>query len=142
MCIRDSTKGDIIVYSKGADNVMEALLDKNDARTKRVKKESLKHVQQYCDDGLRILLIATKTVTNAWYEAWSKRFDQAKNAESDREAKKEAVMAEIENGLSLCGVTAIEDKLQDGVPDCISACLLYTSPSPRDRQKSRMPSSA
>ena len=24
----------------------------------------------------------------------------------------------------------------------ISACLLYTSPSPRDRQKSRMPSSA
>ena len=23
-----------------------------------------------------------------------------------------------------------------------SACLLYTSPSPRDRQKSRMPSSA
>ena len=24
----------------------------------------------------------------------------------------------------------------------ITACLLYTSPSPRDRQKSRMPSSA
>ena len=27
-------------------------------------------------------------------------------------------------------------------PDHIKACLLYTSPSPRDRQKSRMPSSA
>ena len=26
--------------------------------------------------------------------------------------------------------------------DCIEPCLLYTSPSPRDRQKSRMPSSA
>ena len=25
---------------------------------------------------------------------------------------------------------------------CIKSCLLYTSPSPRDRQKSRMPSSA
>ena len=25
---------------------------------------------------------------------------------------------------------------------CASCCLLYTSPSPRDRQKSRMPSSA
>ena len=25
---------------------------------------------------------------------------------------------------------------------CIKDCLLYTSPSPRDRQKSRMPSSA
>ena len=28
------------------------------------------------------------------------------------------------------------------VPDDRYACLLYTSPSPRDRQKSRMPSSA
>ena len=27
-------------------------------------------------------------------------------------------------------------------PDPIRGCLLYTSPSPRDRQKSRMPSSA
>ena len=29
-----------------------------------------------------------------------------------------------------------------GVYSLIKACLLYTSPSPRDRQKSRMPSSA
>ena len=29
-----------------------------------------------------------------------------------------------------------------GVPHRDTACLLYTSPSPRDRQKSRMPSSA
>ena len=32
-----------------------------------------------------------------------------------------------------------------GCPDCgahVEICLLYTSPSPRDRQKSRMPSSA
>ena len=30
-----------------------------------------------------------------------------------------------------------------GLKDALSyACLLYTSPSPRDRQKSRMPSSA
>ena len=27
-------------------------------------------------------------------------------------------------------------------PDLVNNCLLYTSPSPRDRQKSRMPSSA
>ena len=29
-----------------------------------------------------------------------------------------------------------------GSPALITLCLLYTSPSPRDRQKSRMPSSA
>ena len=29
-----------------------------------------------------------------------------------------------------------------GLPKKMAFCLLYTSPSPRDRQKSRMPSSA
>ena len=29
-----------------------------------------------------------------------------------------------------------------GTIDELNSCLLYTSPSPRDRQKSRMPSSA
>ena len=41
-------------------------------------------------------------------------------------------------------LTAVE--IQRRVDECIllryKACLLYTSPSPRDRQKSRMPSSA
>ena len=32
-------------------------------------------------------------------------------------------------------------KLEEG-KDMLHICLLYTSPSPRDRQKSRMPSSA
>ena len=44
-------------------------------------------------------------------------------------------------------ITYVVVKTPEGVPltdmelvDCV--CLLYTSPSPRDRQKSRMPSSA
>ena len=32
--------------------------------------------------------------------------------------------------------------LTGGTKDGVITCLLYTSPSPRDRQKSRMPSSA
>ena len=33
-------------------------------------------------------------------------------------------------------------QIKSGLGDHIKVCLLYTSPSPRDRQKSRMPSSA
>ena len=33
-------------------------------------------------------------------------------------------------------------KEPEDLEDALLACLLYTSPSPRDRQKSRMPSSA
>ena len=36
---------------------------------------------------------------------------------------------------------AVQDTLEY-VESIINTCLLYTSPSPRDRQKSRMPSSA
>ena len=32
--------------------------------------------------------------------------------------------------------------LKERIPLCFMSCLLYTSPSPRDRQKSRMPASA
>ena len=35
-----------------------------------------------------------------------------------------------------------ENKSGHGTAFTVSICLLYTSPSPRDRQKSRMPSSA
>ena len=35
-----------------------------------------------------------------------------------------------------------DDAFAPGHPYAMSTCLLYTSPSPRDRQKSRMPSSA
>ena len=36
----------------------------------------------------------------------------------------------------------MEDLISIGTIGLIKGCLLYTSPSPRDRQKSRMPSSA
>ena len=34
------------------------------------------------------------------------------------------------------------EQVEHLVPAALDTCLLYTSPSPRDRQKSRMPSSA
>ena len=49
------------------------------------------------------------------------------------------------------GGTCASDEPGEGTPKCVSsakrasmtkACLLYTSPSPRDKRQSRMPSSA
>ena len=36
----------------------------------------------------------------------------------------------------------IKEATKSDFEEILGACLLYTSPSPRDRQKSRMPSSA
>ena len=45
----------------------------------------------------------------------------------------------------LVAIRNLSNRMAEGTiteVEWISACLLYTSPSPRDRQKSRMPSSA
>ena len=46
----------------------------------------------------------------------------------------------VESG-KLAGIISIGDVVATRVAE-LERCLLYTSPSPRDRQKSRMPSSA
>ena len=40
------------------------------------------------------------------------------------------------------GIVGVVDVFRDPAVNEFLGCLLYTSPSPRDRQKSRMPSSA
>ena len=54
--------------------------------------------------------------------------------------------AHVKNDVKYIAFTNREDLKSDfwdvQVVDVPDACLLYTSPSPRDRQKSRMPSSA
>ena len=54
--------------------------------------------------------------------------------------KREKLVREIEELLDTS--LASEEEKMKKMKDTSSTCLLYTSPSPRDRQKSRMPSSA
>ncbi|KAJ3502673.1 hypothetical protein NLJ89_g8781 [Agrocybe chaxingu] len=53
------------------------------------------------------------------YEAWSRRYQEAGIALEGREDLVEQVANELEQGLHLLGATAIEDRLQDGVPETI-----------------------
>lgn len=54
------------------------------------------------------------------YESWSKRYHQATVALEGREEQVEAILNELEHSLQLLGATAIEDRLQDGVPETIA----------------------
>ena len=53
-------------------------------------------------------------------------------------------MAIIERMESISKMSSVSDRdiIDEVKANNGSGCLLYTSPSPRDRQKSRMPSSA
>lgn len=56
----------------------------------------------------------------AEYGAWSKRYQEATLSLENREDRIEAVANELEQNLTLLGATAIEDRLQDGVPETIA----------------------
>src|SRR5882757_9036814 len=54
------------------------------------------------------------------YDAWNLKYREATVTLNDREARIEAISDEIEQDLRLLGATAIEDRLQDGVPETIA----------------------
>ncbi|XP_051144510.1 putative phospholipid-transporting ATPase 9 [Andrographis paniculata] len=109
--------GKILLLSKGADSVMFERLAKNG---RDYEMETREHVHEYADAGLRTLIIAYRELNEEEYNAFDKNFMQAKNSVSaDRDELIEKVTEEVERELILLGATAVEDRLQQGVSECI-----------------------
>jgi phospholipid-translocating ATPase len=64
--------------------------------------------------------MSTHVISEDEYDAWSVRYREATVSMTDREAQIEQISNEIEGDLRLLGATAIEDRLQDGVPETIA----------------------
>lgn len=104
---------------KGADSIIIARLDKDNqpylAKTnKLLEKFSLR--------GLRTLCYAMKCWSKREYEEIERKI---KSFDTSTEKLKlvNAYASEIEQGFQLLGCTAVEDKLQDKVPETIADCL-------------------
>eukprot|EP00770_Monocercomonoides_exilis_P004873 MONOS_4849.1-p1 / transcript=MONOS_4849.1 / gene=MONOS_4849 / organism=Monocercomonoides_exilis_PA203 / gene_product=P-type ATPase / transcript_product=P-type ATPase / location=Mono_scaffold00135:41891-45700(-) / protein_length=1269 / sequence_SO=supercontig / SO=protein_coding / is_pseudo=false len=111
--------GKVRVYSKGADATMIPLLSK-EKTDDAVLQATLDHMREYASEGLRTLVLAKRDIeSEEEFEKWEKKYQEALNSIEDRQKRVDEVAAEIEIDLELIGATAIEDKLQEGVPDCI-----------------------
>ncbi|KAI3397403.1 hypothetical protein diail_10734 [Diaporthe ilicicola] len=80
---------------------------------------SFKLLDDFAAEGLRTLLYAHKYIAEADYKAWKEVFHAAETSLSDRKTRIEEVGDLIEQNLDLVGASAIEDKLQKGVPETI-----------------------
>jgi phospholipid-translocating ATPase len=78
-----------------------------------------KHIDDFATEGLRTLVFAQRDLSQDEYTAWKKLYQDATTALVDRQHRIDAVGDQIEQGLSLLGATAIEDKLQNGVPETV-----------------------
>lgn len=110
-------QGKLLLLSKGADSVMLQRLNPAD---KGYADETLRHLQEFGEVGLRTLLVAYRELDEGEYQQWNKLHIAARAVVGrEREARIEEVEDEIEQRLIVIGGTGVEDKLQVGVPETI-----------------------
>ncbi|KAK9764787.1 hypothetical protein K7432_007425 [Basidiobolus ranarum] len=106
----------IRLISKGADDSMLPHCN----RQKDMVQATMKHLNEFAQLGLRTLIVGYRDLTLEEYKMWSEGFHEANTSLDDREAKLEECYNSIETEFTLLGCTAIEDKLQDDVPETIA----------------------
>ncbi|CAI5652704.1 unnamed protein product [Oreochromis niloticus] len=117
--IMRTPSGKIRLYCKGADTVIYDRL----ADSSRYKEITLKHLEQFATEGLRTLCFAVADVSESSYQQWLEIHHRACTSLRNRALKLEESYELIEKNLQLLGATAIEDKLQDKVPETIETLM-------------------
>lgn len=84
-----------------------------------VFERCFQHVNDFATEGLRTLLYGYRFVEEEEYRTWKKINLDASTSLVDRQDKMDKAGAMIERDLEMAGATAIEDKLQDGVPEAV-----------------------
>ncbi|KAJ6812932.1 putative phospholipid-transporting ATPase 4 [Iris pallida] len=114
--VQDET-GQIILLCKGADSIIFDRLSKNG---RMYEEDTTRHLNEYGEAGLRTLALSYRMLDESEYSSWNGEFLKATTTIGpDRETQLELVSDMIERDLILVGATAVEDKLQKGVPRCI-----------------------
>uniref|UniRef100_A0A8C1T9B6 Phospholipid-transporting ATPase n=1 Tax=Cyprinus carpio TaxID=7962 RepID=A0A8C1T9B6_CYPCA len=117
--IMRTPSGKIRLYCKGADTVIYERL----ADSSRYKDITLKHLEQFATEGLRTLCFAVADISESTYQQWLEVHYRASTSVQNRALKMEESYELIEKNLQLLGATAIEDKLQDKVPETIETLM-------------------
>ena len=117
--VRSPYDNSVRVYMKGADNVMFERLDKSFEEVPFIK-ETRNSTDFFSRKGLRTLVVAFKVLDEQDAQAWVAKYNQEKcNFEESQTENLKLLAEEVESGMILLGATAVEDKLQESVPEAI-----------------------
>ncbi|XP_028655342.2 phospholipid-transporting ATPase IB isoform X2 [Erpetoichthys calabaricus] len=111
--------GKLRLYCKGADNVIMERLAENC----QFKDETLNHLEQFATEGLRTLCFAYVDLNETDYQNWLDEYNTASTVLKRELRKLEECYELIEKNLFLLGATAIEDRLQSGVPETVATLM-------------------
>ena len=111
--IKNSTNGEIRFFMKGADVIMEKIVQESD------------WLREECDnlarEGLRTLVFGQKILTNEEWQEFYETHKKAKESINDRDEKVNEAIETLEIGLDLVGLTGVEDKLQENIRESLEA---------------------
>uniref|UniRef100_A0A8C7ZKA5 Phospholipid-transporting ATPase n=1 Tax=Oryzias sinensis TaxID=183150 RepID=A0A8C7ZKA5_9TELE len=111
--------GRLRLYCKGADNVIFERLHE----ASQYKELTIAHLEQFATEGLRTLCFAYVDLEEGTYLEWLKEYNSISIVIKDRAQKLEECYELLEKNLMLLGATAIEDRLQAGVPETIATLM-------------------
>ncbi|EEA06994.1 phospholipid-translocating P-type ATPase, flippase family protein [Cryptosporidium muris RN66] len=109
----------IVVFCKGADSAIKPLLSCHDSLNCKL---DFKAGDEMASVALRVLCIAQRIISEEEFVAWYEKYSAALNSVEFRDEQLYKVTELIERDLELQGVTGVEDRLQDNVPETIN-CL-------------------
>ncbi|KAM4595971.1 phospholipid-transporting ATPase IC-like, partial [Polymixia lowei] len=110
-------EGGIKLFCKGADIVILERLQR-DCPYQDSTERALESFAQAC---LRTLCVAVRSVPETLWERWRNTLAGSADAMTcERDSLLEELYDDMERELQLLGVTAIEDRLQEGVPETVS----------------------
>lgn len=107
------------LFVKGADTSMLSIIDKSSSMD--IIRATESHLLSYSSMGLRTLVIGMRELNASEFEQWHFAFESASTALMGRAALLRKVASNIENNVCVLGASAIEDKLQQGVPESIES---------------------
>ncbi|XP_069753203.1 phospholipid-transporting ATPase IF isoform X3 [Narcine bancroftii] len=116
--IVETPEGKMVMFTKGAESSIIPL-----ARTGAIAIMNA-HVDELAMKGLRTLCIACKFLSKQEYQEIEAQLLAARTSLQQREQVVAEAFNFIEKDLHLLGITGIEDKLQDKVPETIEALKL------------------
>ena len=115
--VKNLETNEIKLYCKGADcEINKRMNNQSSNYYNNIIKDSL---EKYSSKGYRTLVIAEKTIDEIEYEKWNKEFKKIEINLRKKNNLLNYLYDSIENDLNILGVTIVEDKLQDLVPETI-----------------------
>lgn len=123
--------GPMVMYTKGADSTMLPLMqygyhESGPGQSSGSRQDYTPQIQselgRFSREGLRTLMMAMRYIDSQEYTQWKQLYDAANltmGGGKARQAKITEACILIEKAFNLLGCSAIEDKLQDQVPETI-----------------------